>query len=133
MSIILKGTKEDDVLVAGNDQYTYILGFRGDDTLTAGDFGAHLNGGKGDDVLIGGAGEDRFLFKDIKADSFDTVQNFDTLHDTITIDFGEKADTWHELRQYMAPVGDDVMIEFDNTAILLLDSGRVHKDNFDFA
>jgi len=52
-----------------------------------------LDGGRGDDVLVGGSGNDMFVFG--KSAGSDTVVDFDTAHDTIRLEGGQLLDGWH--------------------------------------
>ena len=72
-NVINNGLLEGDVVLGiGNDIFTgndgvvtgTIFGNRGDDTIIAGSNGASIEGGQGNDISFGGAGNDVFIFRE---------------------------------------------------------------------
>jgi serralysin len=79
--------------------------------IVAGSVGATLDGGGGDDVLVGGAGAD--LFKITAGNGSDAVVNFKPSSDVIQLQ-GYGISSFDQLKALGAQVGSDVQFAFAN-------------------
>jgi Ca2+-binding RTX toxin-like protein len=80
----LNGGNKNDLLF-GNLGDDTLNGGSGDDLLVAGGGADTLNGGAGNDVLVGGAGNDTFRFDAAPAANADTIKDFATGSDHISL------------------------------------------------
>lgn len=111
---VIRGGAGNDTISGGtgNDR---LFGDAGNDRLMGDAGNDRLSGGKGNDVLIGGAGADQFLFG--KADGRDRIVDFEQGQDLLRFAGATKMGDL-TLKQ----VGDDVMIRFGTTEVLVEDS-----------
>ncbi|MDO6485155.1 calcium-binding protein [Shimia thalassica] len=59
----VRGSRNDDDLLIGDDQHNYLSGNGGNDTLNGGGGNDDLEGGAGDDILNGGDGHDEAFYR----------------------------------------------------------------------
>ena len=108
----IKGTKEADYLVGGNDADT-LKGGRGADVI---------NGAGGDDNLIGGKGRDFFIIDN--TDSLDTIRDFESGKDRIMFIFDEPIGVAHiDDDLYVVTAGNPMMpvVHLEDSVTVALD------------
>ncbi len=88
-----------------------------DNILIAGNIGATLDGGGGNDVLVGGAGAD--VFKVTAGKGSDAIYNFQSGWDSVQLQ-GYGIASFADLKAAATQVGDDVQIGFANGEKLVL-------------
>ena len=121
----LRGGEGRDKLRGGSGDDEH-YGGKGKDRLDGGSGSDLLAGGKGKDVLIGGGGRDQFVF-DGKG-SRDKIRDYRDDFDVIVIESG--ANRFSQLK--IKDKGDDVMIRFADTKILIQDEDHRALDGGDF-
>ncbi|WP_299175454.1 hypothetical protein [uncultured Brevundimonas sp.] len=101
-----------------------------DNVIIAGNYAATLNGYSGDDVLVSGAGADRF--KITAGNGSDTIVGFQPGFDVITLsNYG--ISSFAKLKTMAAQVGDDVQIKLPNGELLIIEDVALNALNaFDF-
>jgi len=87
MPIIINGTNNNDVLVAGSNADHHIFGHAGNDTLTALGGNDRLDGGTGSDVMNGGLGNDTFVV-DAAGDVVNDTGGIDEVESSISYTLG---------------------------------------------
>ena len=85
--------------------------------IIAGTVGAYLDGGVGDDVLVGGAGLDTFAVR--AGNGSDAIENFSTSIDLIRLD-GYAINGFAQLKAAMTQVGGDVRVALPNGEELVI-------------
>lgn len=85
--------------------------------IVAGDVGATLDGGKGNDLLIGGTGAD--VFKIVSGNGSDVIQNFRPGWDAVKL-VGYGFTSFAQIKANAVQVGNDVKIKLSGTETLLL-------------
>ncbi|MGD9783747.1 MAG: hypothetical protein AB7E80_04900 [Hyphomicrobiaceae bacterium] len=109
----LVGSAHDDVLE----------GDEGSNTIEGGDGNDTLDGGGGTDILIGGQGSDEFVFgtefyfDDVSV----TVADFEAGVDAINLSHLDGIDTVDDVWAMMEQVGDDVVLDYNGSTIILQD------------
>ena len=107
-----------------------VRGGAGNDTITASIQGSQLDGGSGDDTLIGNNGRDEFVYS--AGDGNDQFENFDPTYDTVNlVDVG--VESFYDLQQLIedGPAGatinfpDGGSVSFDGVA-----ASDLEIDNF---
>ena len=102
----------------GNDLLNRIVGNASDNVLEGHGAYDELLGGRGNDILTGGADGDAFLFS--FGDEIDTVTDFvagDDSGDTIGL-IGYGFDDYERLQDFMTQQGSDVVIQFDDENVI---------------
>ncbi|PZU15067.1 MAG: hypothetical protein DI606_00395 [Sphingobium sp.] len=88
-----------------------------DNIVSAGKTGARLDGGAGDDVLIGGEGAD--IFTVAKGNGSDVIQNFQIGWDVISLrNYGFS--NWDDLKGRIAQTGADTTVDLGGGEVLVL-------------
>ncbi len=91
-----------------------------------------LIGGDGDDYLVGGAGDDTFFFFDADGIATDTITDFDAAgNDVISLTMAGIL-SFTDVQARMTQVGADVLLDFDTTDILLLNTTLASMTADDF-
>ena len=88
-----------------------------DNIITAGPVAATLDGGAGNDVLVGGIGAD--IFKVTKGNGSDAIVNFETSHDVVLLQ-GYGITDFSQLQHLGKQVGADTQFTFANGETLVL-------------
>ncbi|MDG1210983.1 MAG: matrixin family metalloprotease [Paracoccaceae bacterium] len=122
---VLEGGGGKDLLRGGGGR-DQLDGGGGKDTMEGGNGRDDIFGGRGADILTGDGGADRFVFD--RGNGRDTITDFQQGRDKIVIEGG--ADGFDDLM--LAQLGDDVMIRFSNTRVLVLDDDVDNFANNDF-
>ncbi|MDP1751051.1 MAG: Calx-beta domain-containing protein, partial [Reyranella sp.] len=119
---------DDNLNAAGNTVNTFLYGWGGNDTLTAGSADDYIAGGAGDDILTGGAGNDTLIGET----GFDryvytaAVWGSDTIH---SFDFnGEKLDftavaSIDSFADFTAYEWDPLGLGYNSTTLFYTDGG----------
>jgi Ca2+-binding RTX toxin-like protein len=72
----INGTAWDDTLIGTDDRYEEIYGYGGNDYIDGKTSSNYMNGGPGDDTIVGGTrGDSRSPFSDVNTVAFDTSEN----------------------------------------------------------
>ncbi|AUW56788.1 hypothetical protein C1T17_00525 [Sphingobium sp. SCG-1] len=90
--------------------------------ITAGSVGAYMNAGKGNDVLVGGAGMDTMVVK--AGEGSDTVYNFTSGKDLIRLD-GFDIGSFKNLMAHATQQGSDVHFDLGNGEELMVRGATV--------
>ncbi|MGW8188810.1 family 16 glycosylhydrolase [Sphingomonas hankookensis] len=93
-----------------------------DNVLTAGDTGSELNGGLGDDVIVGGKGVDTVIVR--KGEGSDAVYNFNVAQDNVRLS-GFGYHDFADLKARMTQTGADVTITLSDDQKLVLRDTQV--------
>lgn len=88
-----------------------------DNIVGAGKTGARLDGGAGDDILIGGTGADIFIVA--KGNGSDVIQNFQTGWDMISLR-GYGFASWADLQGRISQTGADTIVDLGRGEVLVL-------------
>lgn len=118
-------------LILANKGSTLGFGNRLDNIIQAGTTGATLNGLRGNDLLIGGAGADVFEF--YAGYGSDTVRNFTSGVDSIRLkDYG--VESFDELLTLASQSGSDTILDFGRETLTLenVDLGNLTGADFGF-
>ena len=125
-------SESDDVFETGGRGSVegVVDGGGGDDILVGGRQNDVLKGGSGDDQLTGGNRNDTFVFTQLDAPSADTVTDFQNGRDLFDVsDFGFTDVSEIDIAQ----VGNDTLLSFaDDNSALLLETDVTAIDNSDF-
>lgn len=115
--VALADNVENLVLVSAGA--TFGFGNRLDNIIIAGEAGARLDGREGNDVLVGGAGDDIFILS--AGNGSDAIMNFRPGHDTVALDgYGFGIGSWGELSSRMRQAGGDVAIDLGHGEKLVI-------------
>jgi Ca2+-binding RTX toxin-like protein len=85
----------------------------------------------GDDVLNGGSGDDEFFFANVNAGQ-GTVQDFEIGVDIIQLYASKKISNFYELKQHVSQDGDNTYIDLGRYEIVLKDTEARDLSRSDF-
>ncbi|MFD1034552.1 family 16 glycosylhydrolase [Sphingomonas hankookensis] len=117
---VLADNVENLVLMGTNSRFG--IGNALDNILKAGIVGAELQGGGGNDVLIGGAGADTMVVR--AGEGSDVIIDFDVARDNIRLG-GFGFNDFTQVKSAMQQVGRDVVITLDDDQTLTLRDTKI--------